>query len=179
MGEPQPIRKLEMEGMEMRKAISVALALGLLVGAFVGTAEAGKKKKKPVRIEEVIEVPYQGGNIGIASPAFTGGACFVDPTMPFSCKSATPTQAGMKFIKIEVVDATGQKAGGFISQQDNDGDGLDDGYGQFCGAHEEAVPLELEGGPVAISLYAGVCADGSSPSIVTSGTIIATFSNMP
>lgn len=30
----------------MRKAISVALALGLLVGAFIGPAEAGKKKKK-------------------------------------------------------------------------------------------------------------------------------------
>ena len=163
----------------MRKTIAVALALGLLVGAFIGTAEAGKKKKKVVRIEEVIEIPYQGGQLGIASPAATGGVCFVDPSMPFSCKTATPVTPGMKYIKVEVQDATGQKAGGFISQQDADGDGLNDGYGEFCGAHEEAVPLEVESGPVGISLYAGVCKDGSSPSVVTTGKIIATFSNMP
>lgn len=165
----------------MRRAIAVALALGLLVGAFVGTAEAAKKKKKKktVRVEEVLEIEYQGGNLGIASPAATTGACFVDPTLPFSCKEAIPTKPGMKYIKVEVADATGQNAGGFISQQDADGDGLNDGYGQFCGAHAEPVPLELESAAVGISLYPGVCSDASSPSIVTAGTITVTFSNLP
>ena len=165
----------------MRRAIAVALALGLLVGAFVGTAEAAKKKKikKPVRVEEVLEIEYQGGNLGVATPAASGGTCFVDPSMPFSCKEVVPTTPGMKYIKIEVADATGQSAGGFISQQDSDGDGLSDGYGEFCGAHAEAIPLELESAPVNVSLYPGVCSDGSSPSFVTTGTIKVTFSNMP
>lgn len=164
----------------MRRAIAVALALGLLVGAFVGTAEAGKKKKKKktARVEEVIEIEYQGGNLGANTPGPSGGVCFTDPSMPFSCKQAIPTKPGMKYIKVEVTDATGQKAGGFISQQDKDGDGLDDGYGNFCGAHTEAVPLELVSAPVGISLYPGVCSDGS-PSFVTTGTIKATFSNLP
>ena len=164
----------------MKRAIAVALALGLLVGAFVGTAEAAKKKKKKklVRVEEVLEVEYQGGNLGVATPVSTGGACLVDPSLPFSCKEVIPTKPGMKYIKIEVTDATGQAAGGFISQQDADGDGLNDGYGEFCGAHAEAVPLELESAPVGVSLYPGACADGT-PSIVTTGTIKVTFSNLP
>lgn len=166
----------------MKRAIAVALTVGLLAGAFVGPAEAGKKKKKkkkPKRVEEVIEIEYTGGNLGIASPAFTGGACFVNPDFPFSCKDAIPTKPNMKFIKVEVADSTGQKAGGFLSQQDNDGDGVNDGYGEFCGGHEEPVQLELPSSPVRISLFAGVCSDGSSPSIVTTGTITATFSNLP
>lgn len=168
----------------MRKALAVALSLGLLAGALAMPAEAAKKKKKkkPVavtKVEEVVEIAYQGGNLGVATPVTTGGACLVDPTMPFSCKSAVPTQPGMKYIKVEVTDATGQKAGGFLSQQDADGDGLNDGFGEFCGAHAEPIPLELESAPVGVSLYPGVCADGSSPSIVTTGTIKVTFSNMP
>jgi hypothetical protein len=161
----------------MRRFIVFAAILGLLVGS-VTIAEA--KKRKPVkRVQEVVEIAYQGGNAGVATPAATGGFCLVDPTQPFSCKIATPTTPGMKFLKIEVVDASGQKAGGFISQQDADGDGLQDGYGQFCGGHAEPVALELASAPVGVSLYAGICSDGSGPSIVTTGTIVATFSNLP
>ena len=165
----------------MKKTIAVALSLGLLVGAYALPAEAAKKKKKkkPKRVEDVVEIQYTGGNLGIASPAFTGGVCFTNPDLPFSCKEAIPTKPNMKFIKVEVADATGQNAGGFISQQDNDGDGISDGYGEFCGAHEEPVQLELPSSPVGISLYPGVCSNGSSPSFVTSGTITVTFSNLP
>lgn len=168
----------------MRKAISVALALGLLVGAFVGTAEAGKKKKKKpapapvVKVEEVIELAYSGGDLGVMTPAASQTACFVDPSMPFACKSVTPVTEGMKYIKIEVADSSGQKVGGFISQQDADGDGLGDGYGKFCGAHAESIPLEVESGKVDIAMAIGSCDDGT-PSIVTTGTIKVTFSNLP
>jgi hypothetical protein len=165
----------------MKRILVLVMVLGLVFGA-IATADAKKKKKKkkkPVRVEEVIEVEYQGGNLGAATPAATGGACLVDPTMPFSCKSVTPTVPGMKYLKIEVLDVTGLNAGGFISQQDSDGDGLQDGYGEFCGAHADPITLELPNAPVGVSLYPGVCSDGSGPSIVTMGTIVATFSNLP
>ena len=164
----------------MKRTLILMMVIGLVFGS-IATAEAGKKKKKaaPVRIEEVVEVPYQGSNIGAATPAYTGGACLVDPTMPFSCKSAIPSLAEAAFIKVEVIDATGQKAGGFISQGDTDGDGISDGYGQFCGAHAEPVAMSTPGAPVDISLYMGVCSDASGPSIATTGTIKVTFSNMP
>ncbi len=167
----------------MKKLVISAVVIGLLAGAMVAPAEAGKKKKKPpvpaapVRIERVVEIPYTGGNAGVATPAATGGACFNGQPV-FTCQSVA-SAAEETYIKIEVKDASGQNAGGFISQNDNDGDGLQDGYGQFCGAHAEAVPLETPGGLVAISLYPGVCSDASGPSVVTSGTIVVTFSNMP
>ena len=165
----------------MRKAISVALALGLLVGAFVGTAEAGKKKKKPkapVRIEEVIELEYTGGDLGASTPVRSAAGCLNGGAPAFACKQIIPTQPGMTYLKIEVQDASGQNAGGFISQQDADGDGFGDGFGDFCGAHAEPIPLEVASGPVDLSMTAGTCTDGS-PSIITSGTVVATFSNMP
>ena len=163
----------------MKKTLMVALALSLVAGALAMPAQAKKKKKKPVRVEQIVEIPYQGGNAGVATPAYTGGACLVDPTQPFSCKSAIPESIDFKYVKVEVADASGQKAGGFISQGDTDGDGISDGYGQFCGGHAEPVEMTAPGSPVDISLYAGVCSDASGPSVVTTGTITVTFSNLP
>lgn len=163
----------------MKKILVTAVVIGLVAGSLAAPAMAKKKKpKKPVRVEEVIEIEYQGGNGGVATPAFTGGVCLNDPSMPFSCKSAIPTIAA-EYIKVEVTDASGQKAGGFISQGDTDGDTVADGYGQFCGGHAEPVQLTVPAAAVDISLYAGVCSDASGPSVVTSGTITVTFSNLP
>jgi hypothetical protein len=168
----------------MKKAIVSALVVGLVAGAMVIPAEAGKKKKKtppaPVRIEEVVEVAYTGGEIGINTPAASAGGC-LNGTDVFNCKEIIPPGTEFTHIKVEIKDATGQTVGGFISQQDKDGDGLADGYGTFCGAHTETVPLELPGTVVGISLYPGVCdnAGTPAPSTPTTGTIVATFSNMP
>jgi hypothetical protein len=164
----------------VKKIVVTAVTLGLLAGAMIAPADAAKKKRKPVvRIEEVVEFDYTGGQLGASTPAYTGGACLVDPTQPFACHEIIPPSAALKFVKIEVIDASGQKAGGFISQGDTDGDGIGDGYGQFCGAHTESVPLTVPGAVVGVSLYAGVCSDASGPSVVTTGTVRATFSNLP
>jgi len=161
----------------MKKFLVLAVVVGLVASSFAAPALA-KKKKKPARVEEVIEIDYQGGNGGVATPAFTGGVCFNDPSLPFSCKSAIPSIPA-KYIKVEVIDASGQKAGGFISQGDTDGDTVADGYGQFCGGHAEPVEMTVPAAPVDISIYAGVCSDASGPSAVTTGTIKVTFSNLP
>ena len=88
-------------------------------------------------------------------------------------------QKGDKYIKVEVQDASGTTVPGFISQGDVDGDTISDGYGEFCGAHAEALPLNDEFTPVGISMYPGVRADASGGGIPTTGTIVVTFSNMP
>ena len=161
----------------MKRSLAVLLVLGLEASFAVAPAQAKKKKKKPVRVERVVEIDYQLGNIGVATPAYTGGVCFVDPTMPASCKEV-PVQKGDKFIKVEVQDASGTTVPGFISQGDTDGDTIADGYGQFCGVHTEAVPLNDEFTPVGVSMYPGVCADASGGGIPMTGTIVVTFSNM-
>ena len=164
----------------MKKTIVTALVVGLVAGAMVLPAEAGKKKKKPVRIEKVVELEYTGGELGVNTPVASGGVC-LNGTDAFNCKSIIPPGAEFKYIKIEIQDATGMTVGGFIAQQDSDGDGLQDGYGTFCGAHAESVPLELPGSVVGVSLYPGAC-DGAgtpTPSTPTTGTIVATFSTLP
>lgn len=166
----------------MKKVIVSAITLGLVAGAMIVPAEAGKKKKpaKPVRIEQVVEVPYTGGELGASTPVYSGGGC-LNGTDVFACKEIIPPAGNFPYIKIEIKDSSGLTVGGFLAQQDNDGDGIQDGYGTFCGAHAESVPLEVPGTTVGISLYPGACDNGGSPapSAPTTGTIVATFSNMP
>jgi hypothetical protein len=162
-------------GVAMKKSIVLFLVIGLLGAAVMGPAVA--KKKKPY--VEVIELEYQGGNLGASTPAASGGTCLVDPSQPFHCVDAIPSSTQAKFIKVEVTDATGQKAGGYLSQGDTDGDGFGNLYGEFCGAHEASIPMEAKGSAVQISLYAGTCVDGSGPSVVTTGTVKVTFSSVP
>ena len=166
----------------MKKAIVTALVVGLVAGAMALPAEAGKKKKKkkPVRVEQVVEVPYTGGELGVNTPGPSGGICLNGADV-FACKEIIPPAGNFPYIKIEIKDATGLTVGGFLAQQDSDGDGFQDGYGTFCGAHTESVPLEVPGAVVGISLYPGACdnAGTPAPSTPTTGTIVATFSNLP
>ncbi len=160
----------------MKKAIVVALTAGLVAGALVGPADAGKKKK-PVKVERVVEAEYQTTGIGVATPARTLGICPFSDASTQTCVEVLP-ELGEKYVKIEVKDATGQKQYGFISQGDVDGDGISDGYGTFCGAHAEPVELASPSAAVRVSFYPGATAD-CAPSIATTGTVVYTFSNLP
>ena len=157
----------------MKKTLIAALVLGLVAGAMAAPATA--KKKKPKKVERVVEIDYQGPGVGITSPAASVGYCYQFPVSD-ACLTVIP-EPGEKYIKIEVTDASGTAVAGFISQGDLDGDGIGDLYGDFCGAHEAPIQLEVKGGPFDISLYDGVC--GTGPSVMTTGTIKITLSNLP
>ena len=160
----------------MKKTLSTLVVLGLIFGAFMAPPAEAKKKKK--RVQRVVEIDYTLGNLGVATPVRTGGVCFVDPTMPASCKEV-PVSASEKYIKVEVADASGTTVPGFISQGDTDGDDIADGYGQFCGGHAEPVQLTSPGTVVGISMYPGTCSGAAGGGIPTTGTIVVTLSNMP
>ncbi|HEV2756004.1 MAG TPA: hypothetical protein VG318_09545 [Actinomycetota bacterium] len=168
----------------MKKAIVVALTAGLVAGALVGPADAGKKKKKPpvpppapVKVERVVEIEYQVPNLGVATDVTSGGICMLDTNNPGSCVNI-PLQAGEAYVKIEVADTSGQKSYGFLSQGDTDGDGIGNLYGDFCGAHPEPIEMLSQSVPLQISLYNGA-AGSCVPSVATTGTITATLSNIP
>lgn len=153
----------------MRKTIMLVLMVGLIAGAFMApSADAKKKKPKP----RVVTDPYDAPSIGVIVPVGGGGISSCSDGNNIGC-AEFPTTAKDKFVKIEVTDQSGQKAGGYVSQGDTTGDGVGDLFGDFCGAH--AAPVAITPGvPLKVSLYNGTCADGS-PSTVTTGTIKATF----
>ena len=154
----------------MRKTITTVLAAALVLGAFAAPMADAKKKKKAK--PRVVTDTYDAPAIGVGTPVYTGGASGCSGGNNIGCVEF-PTTAKDKFVKIEVTDQSGQKAGGFISQGDTDGDGIGDGFGEFCGAHAGPVAI-TPGVPVKVSLYNGSCADGSQ-STVTTGTVKATF----
>jgi hypothetical protein len=162
----------------VKRSLTMLLVLGLIVGSLVGTAEAKKKKKKVKRIERVVEITYNGPNAGVSTPAATGGVCQLSTDEPGACIE-TPTSTKDRYVKITVTDASGQAVAGSISQGDTDGDGVSNIYGQFCGETPAALPLAAPGVPLRVTAYAGTCADGSTPSVMTTGTITLTFSNLP
>ncbi len=149
----------------MRRVLILSLVL-LVVGASAVPPAAAKKKKKA----RVVEIAYNAPGIGVA-PA--GGF-----PVPGSRIDLLP---GEKFIRIEVVETTGNKVWGFIGQGDLNENGQgDDGYGNFCGSHPVAVPIMDPKQPIlGIYMYNGVCEDASTPSVMTRGTIKVTLTSRP
>lgn len=152
----------------MRKTISVALALGLLAGAFIGTAEAGKKKSK--RQERKVQGTY-------AAPATVVGNC--TQTDGIGCMSMTN---GPKEIYLtgKVTDQHGQPVTIAVDGQLDEDINTDITYGVFCGETDE--PIKVDPG-VQIVFWVGRAVDAAGtrcvPGLGTQGTLDVVFSNLP
>lgn len=162
----------------MKRAIAAALAVGLLGGAMVAPAEAGRKKKRkppvPVKVERVIELAYDAPGIGLAIMGDSGGYPIGFPEV-----SEIATSAEERYVSVEIVDSSGQAVSAELASPDADGDGFVDTIASLCGSTTE--PIELpEPGTTISGIYAhnGTCADGT-PSVMTTGTVKVTISNMP
>ena len=80
---------------------------------------------------------------------------------------------GERSVTLEITDESGFPASGHV-HIDLDGDGKLDRQVDFCG--KTSKPIAVRGGSVVeVGTIFGTCEDGS-PSIVTEGTITATFS---
>ena len=159
----------------MKKLLGVVLSLSLVLGAHVAPAEAGKKKAKPRKVTATYgpAIGFTLGN-GVASGfcAFNYSPDFADsPCLEFVPK------ASEKFVRVTMTDATGMKVSGELSQGDTDGDGFADVYGEFCGGHKKAIPLQGSA-PVKVFYFPGTCGDGT-PSLPTTGTITVQFAPKP
>ena len=160
----------------MKKPIIAVLILGLVATVAVVPAQA---KKKPKRVERIVEIPYTLGGIGVSSPAASGGVCPMTEPGSGTCIEVPVESVSEKYVKVVIEDTIPTTIAGFISQGDTDGDGISNLYGDFCGGHEAPIPLEGGTAPVRISFYPGVCANAGGVSLPTTGTITVTFSNLP
>jgi len=157
----------------MRKAIAVALSLGLLAGALAMPAEAGRKKKKrkkPVKVEREVQGTY-------AAPATVVGSC--TQTDGIGCIGIA-NGPGEKYVTATITDSHGQPVAVSIAA-DLDGDiQTETTYGSFCG--ETTEPIEVDEG-VQLIFWIGRAADAvalaCAPGIGTQGTLDVVLSNLP
>lgn len=156
----------------MKRAFALLMIIGLF-GASVATAEAGKGKKKPTRIERAAESVYDAPALGTAT---TGGGC------PNATNSCAPMATGKndKFVKVSIADATGT-AVAFMLGQDTDPTTVETDviYGVFCGTTgDSAIALEAPG--VELLTFVWAFGDIRCPgAVATTGTVTAVFSNLP
>lgn len=156
----------------MKKAIVLALVLGLIAGMMSVPATAGKKKKKkkPKRVERVVETTYDAPAIGASPPG--NGVC-LRPTN--SCGDIA-VGAKEKWVKVEITDATGTPVAFSLGQDTNPDElGTEEDLGDYCGdTGDKAIKLKPGYAIVVFPWAAGVgCA-----SLATTGTVKATLSNL-
>lgn len=152
----------------MRKAIAVAIALGLLTGAMVAPAEAGKKKK-PKKVERVVEFEYVCPCPGLFQLGGLTGTNI----------GGGPVAVGDEsYIKITAEDVSGTPV--FVNiQQDLDGDGGNNPVAEVCATEEPPEePTEINPGlEMRLFIETGPCDGGVS--VPMGGTLTLTLSNLP
>src|SRR3990170_591935 len=122
----------------MRRTLAVALILGLLAGAMIAPAEAGKKKKKKKKVTRKVEAVYQAPGFGTAS---VGIGC--SPALG-SCGNFSIGQKE-KWAKITLIDQTGTPTAFSVAQDTEPGDPtntIETNHGTFCGTTGEE-PIQI------------------------------------
>ena len=151
----------------MRKLIVTSVIIGLLGAGMAIPAEAGKKPKKVTRKAEGTYDNPAIGVPGVVGTSSAGGA------FEFGITSKEA------FIDVEVVDGSGQPVMTTMSQDTNPDNTGWEIFATFCGTTEEPVPIE-PGITVRVSVYTIPGPDHPTcTGPATSGTIKATFSNLP
>jgi hypothetical protein len=153
----------------MRRTIVAALVISLIAGPLLVPAEARKRR----RIVQRVKAEYQTPALG-HSDAVIGCLVITDG---LGCVDLIP-RAGMKYLKLRIKDQSGTSTYAALSQ-DLDGDGLGDvDLPNVCGRN--AKPIKIRPGySVTVFINGGPGSDPPCPGVGTSGTVQATFSNLP
>ena len=155
----------------MKRSLVMFMVIGLIFGS-IATAEAGKKRK-PKKVERTVELAYQ-----TPSPGMSGvfGACMAVLGVDGTACIDVPISGSEAFVSVSVTDATGQPTNFDLAQ---DSDSAQPGFEIFasgCGETSEAIPV-TPGLPVRVSVSA--LGGPDCPGAATTGSVSATFSNLP
>jgi hypothetical protein len=150
----------------MRKLIVTGVIVGLLAGMVAAPAEA----KKPKRIQRVAKGTYANPAIGVPGVVGTSSA---GGAVEF------PIASNESFISVTITDDGGQPVIATLSQDTDPSTPSWEIFATICGKTDG--PLVVATGiPVRISVYTIPGPDQPNcTGPATSGTIKATFSNMP
>lgn len=156
----------------MKKAIAVALSLGLLAGALAAPAEAGKnkKKKKSKKVTRTAEGSYANPAIGIPGVVGTSSA---------GGAAEFPLGPEERFVSIEITDDGGQPVTATLSQDSDPSTPSWEIFATICGATDEPIEV-LPAVAIRVSVYTSPGPEQPTcTGPATSGTIKGTFSNLP
>lgn len=145
----------------MKKGARHLVVAGVIVALVVSPAGAGGSRR------HVVERPYRTPVPGAA----LGGdyqAYYYDCQNQIGC-AVLPTK-GLRFAKVEVDDAAGQNV--FFSVNTMPGGNH---LGDYCGSTGDWIATD-GAHELLVHIVAGVCKDGSTPSVATTGIVRATFS---
>ena len=150
----------------MKKFLVLAVVVGLVASSLGAPAMA--KKKKPVRVERVVEFEYNCPCTGL----FQLGSLTADGTNIGG--GSVPTGADDLYLTAVAEDATGMPIQ--VDFQQPGPDGFNAAMGAMCGETEEPIAVTSAGTPINIFV------SGLDPACGVSGaggTITLTFSNLP
>ena len=157
----------------MKRWITSLLVLGLLAGAMTMPAEAKKKKKKkPTKVTRVEEAQYQTPALGHMDVV---GGCNPGGQDGLGCVTLHPS-ATESYLTLEIADATGTTTYGVIGQGQDD-QGFTNTIANVCGKTSESIPIE-RGVEIIVFINALPSSSGCN-GFGTTGTVTATFSNLP
>ncbi|HVF53986.1 MAG TPA: hypothetical protein VNC78_10360 [Actinomycetota bacterium] len=149
------------------------LVVALLVVTLAGSATAAlaAPKKKPKKVERVAEGVYQTPAVAPYIGPASSGAISCEPQGSAPGCVSFPMQAGELYVDIALADQAGQAV--YAKLFDSNFEEL----GEVCGASDQ--PIVVSGtAEVIVAIIEGPCAD-ATPALATTGTITATFSNLP
>lgn len=150
----------------MKRSVILFMILGLILGS-VATAES---KKKPHKVTRTVEGTYD-------SPAiFLYGSCAESDGIGCVSFTSGPNE---RFVTAEVVDAHGLPV--FVLVRDEYMSDPIEGaetYGTFCGKTTEPIAVP-PGKNLQFWVGAPFAIYGCQPGAGTTGTVTATFSNLP
>jgi hypothetical protein len=151
----------------MRKAVVLMLITGLIASAFVATPAIAKKKRK---VERKVEGTYANPAIGIPGVVGSGAAGGI---------YEFPTMSKEAFVSIDIADDGGQAVTATLSQDTDPSTTTWEIFATICGKTEEPLPI-APGITLRVSVYTMPGPDQPTcTGPASSGTINATFSNLP
>lgn len=154
-----------------RSMLAVLMSAALLTGVIGQLPEAGAGKKKKKRVERTAEATYVGWS------GFRGAVEGTCDAPPVACASI-PIEPGERFVSVEVTDDAGEPVWASVYNF-----GYSDGsdtHEHVCGASESPLAL-VSGLEELVVVVTQTTGGATSPctGAATTGTIAATFSNLP
>lgn len=156
----------------MRRWIGAALVTVLAVAPLTSPAVAAKKKKPPAprRVERKVEATYASPAIGAREAT---GLC---PELS-NCPRFVPTLEE-RYLILEVNDDLGMPVSITVGQDTDASNQTVEIAARTCGPITEEIPIE-PGVEVIVWLWVAPGANPPCPGSASSGTVTATFANLP